>query len=92
MFVHSTADDRYKVTVQGDLKIRNIQHRDEGFYTCTALNNVGSVSTKVYLKIGKVPEPLLGVTVTVQNQTTIKVAWNSSTDVQLRGLLNFCLS
>lgn len=48
---HWSADNRLEVTVEGDLKINNIQMSDEGYYVCSALNAAGSNSAKAYLKV-----------------------------------------
>uniref|UniRef100_A0A915HN40 Roundabout n=1 Tax=Romanomermis culicivorax TaxID=13658 RepID=A0A915HN40_ROMCU len=48
---HWSSNNRLEVTIEGNLKINNVQISDEGQYVCSALNAAGSNSAKASLKV-----------------------------------------
>ncbi|XP_055853853.1 roundabout homolog 3-like [Episyrphus balteatus] len=47
----------FEISKTGELVIKNIQKRDEGWYACTAINEAGSVVKKIFIHVKSPTDP-----------------------------------
>lgn len=52
-------DARSYVTQKGELKLSGADRMQSGYYVCTAVNEAGSTSKRIYIEVGIVNLPFL---------------------------------
>ncbi|KAJ8666911.1 hypothetical protein QAD02_008573 [Eretmocerus hayati] len=62
MFPKHSYQERYSVSEDGSLRIRQVSRKDEGHYVCSAISQVGAVTATVFLAVTsneEVPPPII---------------------------------